>query len=304
MIKIKVTCNWSSNQEIKKRLIDQFGNDEILSTVDIVSDGDDYDVLIAFGYITETPINNKPIFVFPQEPTWSGGHQKYFNDINNIKVFGFDVNNYSPTNVIIDSIAYMFYGGRGPWEEGDEFWNYNNIINLDVNKTKGICSFVSNRGLNEESFPEKCLYKQRTDLVSLNYNKLSFIDFYGWGNYENLKPHVGKKWDSLKDYKFCLSIENSNERNYISEKFYDCILSNTIPIYYGCLNIKEYWPETGYILLDNITDYEYLNDKLNWINDNKDEIYNQMLPDLLKMKERYFDEFNIIKKIKNEYYGV
>ena len=101
MVKIKVTCNWSSNQEIKKRLIDQFGNDEILSTVEIVSEGDDYDVLIAFGYITETPINDKPIFVFPQEPTWSGGHQKYFNDINNIKVFGSFINSPSGNGLIL-----------------------------------------------------------------------------------------------------------------------------------------------------------------------------------------------------------
>jgi len=298
---VKVTCNWSSNQEIKKRLIDQFGNDEILSTVEIVSEGDDYDLLVAFGYITEPPKNNKPIFVFPQEPSWSGGHQKYFNDFNNVKVFGYDSYLYSPSNVVVETIAHMFYGGRGPWEEGDEFWNYNNLTNLDVKKSKGICSFVSNRGLNDESFPENCLYKERTDLVSLNYNKLPFIDFYGWGDKENLKPHVGKKWSEINNYKFCLTIENSNEKNYISEKFYDCILTNTIPIYYGCANVKDYWPENGFINLDNITDYEYVINKLNWINNNIDELYEQMLPELLKMKTRYFNEFNIIKKIKKEY---
>lgn len=302
MIKIKVTCNWSDNNGLKKRLIDQFGNQELLSDVEIISEGNEYDVIIAFGYITELPINNKPIFVFPQEPSWSGNHQKSFNKINNIKVFGFDKINYSPIEIVVETIAHMFYGGRGPWEEGDEFWNYNNLIKLDVEKTKGICSFVSNRGINEESFPHNCLYKERTNLISNIYNKLPFIDFYGWGNYENLKPHVGKKWQSLKDYKFSLTIENSSERYYISEKFYDCILSNTIPIYYGCKNIKEFWPENGYIHLDNITDYKYIINKLTYINNNIEELYNQMLPQLLIMKQRYFDEFNLIKKIKKEYY--
>jgi hypothetical protein len=300
-MRVKVTCNWSSNEEIKTRLIQQFGNTESLSDIEIISEGQDYDLLVAFGYVTEPSVNNKPLFVFPQEPTWSGGHQRHFNDFSDVKIFGFDKNNYSPIESVTETIAHMFYGGRGPWEEGDEFWNYNNLTNLKVEKPKGICSFISNRGLNDESFPISCLYKERTDFVSLNYNKLPFIDFYGWGNHENLKPHVGKKWDSLKDYKFCLSIENSNEKNYISEKFYDCILSNTIPIYYGCNNIKDYWPENGYIHLDNITDYDYIINKLNWVNDNIDELYKQMLPELLKIKTRYFNEFNIIKKIKQEY---
>lgn len=304
MIKIKVTCNWTSNDEIKKRLIDQFGNKESLDDIQIITSGDEYDILIAFGYITEPPINNKPIFVFPQEPIWSGGHQRYFNNFTNVKVFGFDKINYTPIDVVIESIAHMFYGGRGPWEEGDDFWNYNNIIDLNINKIKSICSFVSNRGLNEELFPKDCLYKERTNLISNIYNKLPFVDFYGWGNYDNLKPHISKKWEALKDYKFCLTIENSYDKNYISEKFYDCILTNTIPIYYGCPNIKDYWSENDIILLDNIIDHHYVRDKLQWVNENCDELYDKMLPNIIKMKDRYFKEFNLLKKIKKEYYAL
>jgi hypothetical protein len=302
VIKVKVTCNWSSNEEIKKRLIDQFGNEDSLLNFEIISEGYDYDLIIAFGYITEPPINGKPIFVFPQEPSWSGGHQKYFNTFENVKVFGFNETNYSPVDIVTETVAHMFYGGRGPWEEGDQFWNYQNIINFNGEKTKSICSFVSNRGMNEESFPVNCLYKERLDLVSMNHSKLPFVDFYGWGNKDNLKPHVGKKWDSLKDYKFCLSIENSNERNYVSEKFYDCILTNTVPIYFGCSNIIEFWPQDGYILLENITDHKYVIEKLNWVNNNIDDLYKEMLPKLLEMKKRYFNDFNLIKKIKKEYY--
>jgi hypothetical protein len=298
---VKVTCNWSSNDEIKKRLVDQFGNKESLDGINIITDGDNYDLLVAFGYVTEQPVNNKPIFVFPQEPTWSGNHQKQFNNLDNIKIFGFDKNYYTPINSVVETVAHMFYGGRGPWEEGYEFWTYHNLINLYVDKTKGICSFVSNRGLEDTSFPMNCLYKQRTDLVSLNFNKLPFIDFYGWGNHQNLKPHVNQKGNTLKEYKFCLSIENSNEKNYVSEKFYDCILTNTIPIYFGCNNIEDYWPQKGYILLDNITDYDYLNSKLSWVQENIDELYEEMLPELLKIKKKYFNEFNLIKKIKKEY---
>lgn len=303
MIKVKVTSNWCNNSEIKKRLIDQFGTKDSLDGIEFVDDDQYYDLIVAFGYITELPTNNKPIFVFPQEPTWSGSHQKLYNNIDNIKVFGFDIDNYSPKNVVDETIAHMFYGGRGPWEEGHENWNFDNIQNYKFEKNKNICSFVSNRGIGEEDFDLNCLYGKRTKLISENYKKLDFVDFYGWGNEDNLKPHVSKKWDGLKSYKFCLTIENSHEKNYISEKFYDCILTNTIPIYFGCNNIQDYWTENSYILLDNIDDFEYVNNKLLWINRNSDKIYNDMLPELLTMKKRYFTEYNLIEKIKKEYYG-
>jgi hypothetical protein len=106
---VKVTCNWSSNDEIKKRLVNQFGNKESLDGINIITDGDNYDLLVAFGYVTEQPVNNKPIFVFPQEPTWSGNHQKQFNNLDNIKIFGFDKNYYTPINSVVETVAHMFY---------------------------------------------------------------------------------------------------------------------------------------------------------------------------------------------------
>jgi hypothetical protein len=198
----------------------------------------------------------------------------------------------------------MFYGSTGPWQEGWDFWNYNNIINSKFEKTKGICSFISNRGVDDLSHPEGCLYGERLNLVKSISNDVPFVDFYGWGdgNGSNLKPFTLRKGDTIKDYKFCLTVENSSEKFYISEKFYDCILTNTIPIYFGCSNIKDYWPENNFILLDNITDHQYVTDKLQWINENCDELYDKMLPNILKMKDRYFEEFNLLKKIKKEIY--
>ena len=38
--------------------------------------------------------------------------------------------------------------------------------------------------------------------------------------------------------------------NYFSEKFTDTILCYTIPIYYGCPNIEEYFPKDCYYVID------------------------------------------------------
>jgi hypothetical protein len=297
MTRIKVTCNWETSEKITKRLIEQFLiSDNDIKDMSFVYD-DSYDIMIIFGYVTEVATKNRMMYLFPQEPSWNGIHQKNFQNIDNINVFGFEKSIYEPQNYVIETISHGFYGGTGT---DPEFWNYKNLKSCNFTKYKKISSLVSQRGIDHLNFHENCLYPQRIALLKNLTNTVDFIDFYGWGdNNKNLKEYVIKNIDALRDYKFVLAIENAHEKYFITERFYDAILSNTIPIYFGCTNIKEFWPENGYILLDNITDYEYVQNKLKWIYDNIDELYNQMIPELLKIKNRYFnEEFNLIKKIK------
>ena len=49
------------------------------------------------------------------------------------------------------------------------------------------------------------------------------------------------------------------------------------------------------------TTTEIENNLLN-LNENKEELYKQMLPELLIMKKRYFEDFNLLKKIRKEFY--
>ena len=58
------------------------------------------------------------------------------------------------------------------------------------------------------------------------------------------------KYVGLKDYKYSLCIENSCYNGYFTEKITDCLLSWTIPIYFGCTNIGNYFPKDSYIWID------------------------------------------------------
>ena len=92
MFKIKAICNWSSTQEVTRRLLEQFKtNESDLDGLEFVHD-DSYDVCVVFGHINEKIKDNTNILLFPQEPTWTGGHQKNFD--GNIKVFGFEKSKY------------------------------------------------------------------------------------------------------------------------------------------------------------------------------------------------------------------
>ena len=125
-----------------------------------------------------------------------------------------------------------------------------------------------------------------------------FVDVYSWeSNGANVKGWLREKSEGLIDYKFSICVENSREKNYISEKFFDCILNDTIPIYFGCENIKDIIPENGYILIDDIDNINEVIEKLWYINENSDELYNRLIPNCRKIKERYFSDFNPLKKI-------
>ena len=66
---------------------------------------------------------------------------------------------------------------------------------------------------------------------------------------DKLLPNT-TKWYGLEKYSYSIAIENSYKENYFSEKFTDCILSYTIPIYYGCSNIDKYFSKDCYYWLD------------------------------------------------------
>jgi len=298
-MKVKFCAGWDTSEEITKRLITQFKTPDIdLSEIEFVYD-DTYDVIVFNNYVTEEPKKGSRACVFFHEPSWSGSHQKNYGDYENFTVFGHYKELYN-TNNIVEIPSHLFYGGRGPWCEGWDFWSYDNITNSKFEKTKGISSVVSNLGIDNDNHPNGCLYNERCKLISTLIDEIPFVDFYGWGqNDTNLKGSIQQKKDGVADYKFSICIENTNEINYISEKFYDCILTNTIPIYFGCKNVKEIWPENGYINIEDINNLDSIVSQLKLINDNVDLYYNNMFPELLKMKERYFSEFNLLKKVYN-----
>jgi glycosyl transferase family 10 (putative fucosyltransferase) len=58
---------------------------------------------------------------------------------------------------------------------------------------------------------------------------------------------IEDKWDGLAPYKYSLAIENSSSPDYWTEKIADCFLSWSVPIYYGCTNLEDYFPSRSFI---------------------------------------------------------
>jgi hypothetical protein len=79
--------------------------------------------------------------------------------------------------------------------------------------------------------------------------------------------YIENKSDALRDYKFNLCIENLQHTNWFTEKLIDCLRTGTVPIYWDCPNIGDYFNIDGFIIVnsleeiidvvDNLTDDDY-----------------------------------------------
>jgi hypothetical protein len=61
---------------------------------------------------------------------------------------------------------------------------------------------------------------------------------------------VSLSWNKIQlfdKFQFHIAIENSQHKNYFTEKLCDCFRSKTIPIYWGCPNIEDYFDASGII---------------------------------------------------------
>ena len=56
------------------------------------------------------------------------------------------------------------------------------------------------------------------------------------------------KIDTLRRYKFCVAIENSEMPHYVSEKVYDAFVAGCVPIYFGAPNVLDYIPHRDAII--------------------------------------------------------
>ncbi len=78
---------------------------------------------------------------------------------------------------------------------------------------------------------------------------------HDFGGNPLLKGNTGTnmKEQLFEEYQFAIVVENSKQQNYFSEKLVDCLITKTIPIYYGCPNIDGYFNTTGWIILTTTT---------------------------------------------------
>jgi len=116
-------------------------------------------------------------------------------------------------------------------------------------------------------------------------------------------PHDYQEYFAfLSSYKFMLCFENASNPWYITEKLYNAWLGGTIPIYWGCTQVKEFLNPKAFLYLEDETQ-ESIDKLIQQVIelDNDDDKYNAMFNEPL-FKEGgihpAFDTDNIRKQIR------
>ena len=161
---------------------------------------------------------------------------------------------------------------------------------------------VSHIGSNKTFLPG---HRSRLEMLKSTKGKVDLFGTVQLAFYDEMIRHENK-FEGLKDYAFSIAIENldsSIDDYYFSEKITDCFITGTIPIYYGCPNISNFFNLDGILvfntadelseIVDNLS-MELYHSKLEAVRDNyeraiktpltNDKLYNQYFKQIINNK--------------------
>lgn len=158
------------------------------------------------------------------------------------------------------------------------------LNNTKPNKTKMISTVCSNKQQGHT------IHKKRFQFTEILEKEIINLERFGKGyNWIDIKS------DAIDAYKFHIAIENHYAPNVWTEKLADTFLGYAVPIYYGCPNIFEYFPEDSIILID-IFDVENSINKIKQVINTPGE-YERRLPAIIEARRRVIEEYNIMTMI-------
>ncbi|MBB5637809.1 hypothetical protein HDE68_003734 [Pedobacter cryoconitis] len=281
MIKIKFLSNYDGSENLLRRFKANYAiyDHDLDFTI-----ANDYDYAVVFNR-TDEPINKKAkVITVIQEPSWSKAHEYIDFLLHSDYVIVHDPELFEKTHNlhiggdVIASPSYMFYHDHVPHAFFETVAN--------TKKEKKISMIVSylNKPVGN--------YNKRIGLLNKILASDLDIDIYGKRleiDDRRFKGAIEYKFTGLLPYEYSVAIENSNERNYVTEKFVDCVLCNTIPIYNGAPNIGDIYDERYFriINLDSPTVIEDIK-----------KIIEEPAPVSEINKGIYYNNYNLYKKLK------
>lgn len=177
-------------------------------------------------------------------------------------------------------------------------------LNIDKNKKQFMIStIVGTKNINNANghlFRQKIHQEQS---IFLN-NQLKLIIYIS----SRQQPMLEQKYDNrilkeskvelFDEFQYSIVIENDRQMDYFSEKLIDCLITQTIPIYYGCQNIYDYFDTSYWVILDH-TDVNFLNDRIRTIEkDRYEKNYEKIKQNYIKSMEYSSFKENLRKAAK------
>jgi hypothetical protein len=213
MKKVKFRCCWGKNPKQLTQCYSSMAPNNKPEWKNICATEEDPDYFIAL----QTPNFSKPNTIhFRREPDLIKKWPK------NIK--GKNVYDYSTNEKFHVSTWWLTK-------------SYDELQKLKYSKKNKISAICSNK------------YKWRMDYIksTMSNNK----NILGMGRGINQKfSSLEDRSDLITNSSMSICIENSSQLNYFTEKITDALLAWCMPLYWGCPNIGDFFPEGSYRLID------------------------------------------------------
>jgi len=247
IIRIKLICDWCSSSQ----LINEFNNmskgNFKWNNLKIV----DNDINIDYYVIINRSINNEyyepqKTILFVMEPYCSNNYQNW-----GVKTWGVWSNPDKSLFLEIRNHEKYYNNCISQLKE-----TYNELSNNKITKNNNntISTIISSKYFDPGHI-------KRIDFLKYieAKNELS-LDIYGFDNKHNFKNYINPLSNSEKSvglikYKYYINIENNKEKNYITEKFWEAIMCESLIFYDGAPNITEYINPNAFVLID-LNDFE------------------------------------------------
>ena len=123
----------------------------------------------------------------------------------------------------------------------------------------------------------------------------TIVGFDVYGNHPNYK-RIQSKNEALDNYYFSITVENSIQDSYWTEKLLDCFVTKTIPIYWGTRDVSNFFNEDGILFFNKASELKNILSKLT------PELYKQKesaIENNYKLSLQYKDPENYIFKNYN-----
>ncbi len=171
-----------------------------------------------------------------------------------------------------------FYSNNEP--RGDYDTIRNQPIPVKTGEISAVCSTKQQR---------HTLHRKRYDFVMALKSRIPEIELFGRGI-----RFIEDKADALDPYKYHIAIENFYGPHHWTEKLADPFLGACMPIYYGCPNAEDYFPEESFIRID-LEDvdhsFEIIKKAIT------DGLYEKNLSAILESRRRVIEEYAPVANI-------
>ena len=245
--RVKLMCNWTSSYDLCMDWNRMSKGNFRWNDIEITWEDKNVDFYVIINKPGQSDFY-KPerTIIFHMEP-WCGDSQQNWG----VKTWGIWAE--PDEEKFLQVRSHKNYYNNGFWQLAA---TYSDLKTMVINKTGLMSSICSSKYFDPGHI-------KRIDFLKFCESKnddVVKIDVYNTDNIHNFKNYKGPHPHGYKDagilpYKYYFMPENNIEENFITEKIWEPLLTETLTFYWGCPNIAEYIDPRAFIVLD-LDDFE------------------------------------------------